>query len=107
MLFPLFIALAGVALIHRLLSDAFAPGLKDIPGPWLARFTDLWKLLQARDGTAMTGMRAAQARYGDVVRIGPRDVLVSEPGAIEQVFGVKANWPKVSPRRGKGQRAPY
>lgn len=66
--------------------------LRHVPGPALASFSYAWavsKLLGQR-GEDYEALR----QYGPVVRVGPRQVLVSDPEAYRQVNGARAIHPR-------------
>ena len=69
-----------------------ASGLSHVPGPWLARYTNLhaWWAAQRTFGTNECYLRALHARHGDVVRVAPRRVSVADPAAIPAVYGMRA-----------------
>lgn len=81
--------------VFLVLNSLFA-GLGHIPGPFLAKFTQLhgflatWKA--GRNGDYLV---ALHQRYGDVVRIGPRTVSVANPEAIAVIYNTKARLQKV------------
>lgn len=68
-------------------------GLNQIPGPFLARYTDAWRVYQAWKHNHYSEFTNYQiellGKYGDVVRIGPNHVLVLDPEAINTVLGFK------------------
>lgn len=80
--------------VVRLLLNYFTPGLGSIPGPPLARFSDLWRFLDACYGQHPQTIVSLHKQYGPVVRIGPRAVSVADPRAIEPVLGLRANLDK-------------
>jgi cytochrome P450 len=86
------VGVAGLAL--RLLLNYFTPGLASIPGPVLARSSDLWRFLDACFGQHHNTITQLHRKYGPVVRIGPNVVSVSDPAAIDAVVGLKANMDK-------------
>ena len=75
--------------------------LGHIPGPWLAKYTNLWRGYQAWTLNHHTeGVNNYQinmiGRYGDVVRIAPKHVLVYDPEAIDTIFGFRERLDKVT-----------
>ena len=84
-----------VAVVVHLLLNAFKPGLKDVPGPLLAKFTSLWRLYHTYNGTMLKTIQEYHSKYGTLVRIGPNIVSVSDARMVEDIYGVKANFPKV------------
>jgi len=61
--------------------------LKVIPGPFAAKFSNLWLLLQARQGKRYQAVHDAHAKYGKLVRIQPNHVSIADESAIPSVYG--------------------
>lgn len=61
--------------------------LKDIPGPFFAKFTRLWLMLQARQGKRYLSVDQAHKKYGKLVRIQPDHVSVADESAIQEIYG--------------------
>jgi benzoate 4-monooxygenase len=61
--------------------------LGDIPGPFFARFTRLWLMLQARQGKRYLSVDEAHKKYGKLVRIQPDHVSVADESAIQEIYG--------------------
>ena len=72
-------------------------GLSQFPGPWFARYTDLWRAYQAYSSMSKSNYdyEALRQNYGDVVRIGPSIVLVFDPEAVPTIFGTGSRLDKV------------
>lgn len=68
--------------------------LSHIPGPLLAKFTDLWRLLRVKRGDSHDTFVALHEQYGDIVRIGPNCVSVSKPDAIPMIYGIQKGFVK-------------
>ncbi|KAJ9603054.1 hypothetical protein H2200_012349 [Cladophialophora chaetospira] len=69
-------------------------GLDHIRGPWLAKYSNIWRGYQAwRINHHTEGVNNYQiemiGRWGDVVRIGPTHVLVYNPEAIDTIYGFR------------------
>lgn len=75
-------------------------GLSHIPGPFIARYTNLWAVYIAWrtniDGNRASFNRSLQAHYGDVIRFGPRSISVMDPAAVPLIYGVRSRLDKVS-----------
>jgi cytochrome P450 len=80
--------------VTRLLLNCFFFGTRSPPGPPLARFSDLWRFIDACLGQHHYTAVKLHERYGPVVRIGPNAVSASDPRAIETVLGLKSNLDK-------------
>lgn len=61
--------------------------LRSIPGPFVARFSNLWLLLQARQGRRFLAVDAAHKKYGRFVRIQPDHVSIADERAIPIIYG--------------------
>ena len=86
--------LSLLAVLIPLISFRYSYGIQKFRGPFLASFTDLWRLIHAYRGTLFP-LRDLHDTYGDVVRIGPRALSFRDPRAIRDIFGAGKNWEKV------------
>ncbi|KAK5061332.1 hypothetical protein LTR84_007874 [Exophiala bonariae] len=80
--------------ICQLLLNYFTPGLGKIPGPFLARFTDVWRFVDACRGHREQTILRLHKKYGPVVRLGPNCVSVADPEALDLILGLKSNLDK-------------
>ncbi|KAH8674574.1 putative benzoate 4-monooxygenase [Tricladium varicosporioides] len=62
-------------------------GLRDIPGPTAAKFSNLWLLVQARQGRRYKSVDEAHKKWGKLVRIQPNHVSVADESAINAIYG--------------------
>jgi len=69
--------------------------LKDIPGPFLARFTDLWRFVTHLRGQGTAIQRKLHKKHGSVVRLGPNYISLSDPVVINQIYSTKGDFIKV------------
>lgn len=69
--------------------------LKDIPGPFFAKFTNLQRVLWVRSKRSHAIHQELHQRFGSVVRFGPNMVSISDPAAIAQVYPMRPGLPKV------------
>jgi cytochrome P450 len=68
--------------------------LSHIPGPFWARFTDLWRhKVQNQPGHSARFVELHR-QYGKLVRLGPNHVSISDPGAIPVVYSTNPTWRK-------------
>lgn len=81
-----FIAL-GLAVAYYLLPYFQFAHRRNIPSPGLAAFTNLWLLLQARQGKRFLSVDEAHKKYGKVVRIAPNHVSIADDNAINAIYG--------------------
>ncbi|KAJ5609072.1 Benzoate 4-monooxygenase [Penicillium herquei] len=81
-----FIAI-GLLLAYYLVPYVQSGHKRNIPSPSLAAFTNLWLLLQARQGKRYLSVDEAHQKYGKVVRIAPNHVSIADDAAIQVIYG--------------------
>jgi hypothetical protein len=69
--------------------------LRDLPGPFLAKFSGLYRLFMVGGGNAPAGYRKLHQQYGPIVRVGPNHVAVSDPSTIPVIYGLGSKFMKV------------
>lgn len=80
-----------IGLLYILKPVLIPSSLDKIPGPSLARYTNLWAAYECSKGHSETLYRDLHARYGPYVRIGPKRVIFNNPELIPKVYGVNSN----------------
>lgn len=85
------VALYAISAIHI----AFKRGLRSIPGPFLARFSSLYRIGLVYHGEAPTNYRRLHEQYGPLVRVGPNAVSVSEADMVPIIYGIGSQFLKV------------
>lgn len=85
---------AGLYLL-RLVYNRLRPGLRDIPGPTLAKYTRLWKAYSVWKGNHHLTEIDLHKKHGLMVRIGPKHVSFSDPAAIPTIYGLSTGFTKV------------
>lgn len=72
------------AFFHRLTRHRF-------PGPFVARLTQLYQAgLASRDLRLCDEVEALHKKYGDFVRIGPREISIADPKAMVAIHGTNS-----------------
>lgn len=61
---------------------------RTIPGPLLAKFTDLWRFLVVWRRDSHDTYLALHKKHGDFVRVGPNCISVSRPDIINTIYGI-------------------
>ncbi|OCL02955.1 putative cytochrome P450 oxidoreductase [Glonium stellatum] len=69
-------------------------GLRDIPGPFWAKFTNLQRIYWVRTMRAHEIHQKAHEKYGDCVRFGPHMVSISDPAVIPILYPMRTGFPK-------------
>ncbi|KAJ8121883.1 hypothetical protein ONZ43_g1778 [Nemania bipapillata] len=84
----------GLVTILLFISSSPKDPLSKVPGPWYARWTDLiskYYWVRARKPLYIHDLHL---KYGPIVRVGPREVYVCDPQAVQRVFRIKNEFPK-------------
>jgi hypothetical protein len=84
-----FLALGTVAavLIHWVVSCFRAsPKLSQLPGPWYAPFTTLHLKWGFARGTIWKDVERGHRKYGDVMRLGPRQIWVASKDGVQKIL---------------------
>src|SRR5262249_29974433 len=58
-----------------------------IPGPFVAKFSNLWLLWQCRHGRRFLAVDEAHKKHGTFVRIQPNHVSVADAEALPLIYG--------------------
>ena len=89
-------ATCTVLLLLYLLRIRYSKGLNKFPGPFLASFTDLWKIWYVYTTPERDLYVNVHRKYGDIVRIGPKQLSFADPRAINEIYGTGGGNQKVS-----------
>ena len=73
----------------------FSP-LKVFPGPFPARFTNVWRAIETYRGHVDNTHVQLHRKYGSAVRIGPNCISLGDPNLIRTIYATKNPWVKVS-----------
>lgn len=76
--------------------------LSDIPGPKLARFTNVWRLRAQNSPEYSATLVRLHKRHGKLVRIGPNHVSISDPNAVPIVYTTRPVWDKARAKAASG-----
>jgi hypothetical protein len=90
-----YILVIFAAVLLRLVYLRYLSPYRDIPGPFLATISPLWKLRGALNGTLHTDITEIHRKYGTIVRIAPDEVSIADPEAIRIIYGHGSGFTKV------------
>jgi hypothetical protein len=82
--------------VLRALQIAYRRGIRHVPGPWLAKFSILYRISMVIKGKVFEEYLEIHRRYGNIVRVGPRHVSINDPSAIQQIYGISSKFRKVT-----------
>ena len=92
-------AVALLVLVLYLLRNRYSGGLNRFDGPFLASVTNLWKIWNVcwfnMPSNRNDHYVNLHRTYGDVVRIGPRNLSFADPRAVPEIYGTKGSQIKV------------
>ncbi len=79
----------------RLLFFRYKKGFSKYNGPFLASFTDLWRVFHSYSNMHRPPMVDVHEKYGEIVRVGPNIISFAKPEAIKDIYGPGKAWNKV------------
>ena len=86
---------AGAAILaFKYIYETLFSRLSSIPGPFLARITDLYRAAYTSRGDIDSTHRQWHEQYGTAVRIGPNTISFSDPDLIKVIYSTKGAWRK-------------
>ena len=74
----------------------YATPLRDIPGPWLAKFTRIWLFNAIARRDFQTTNVDLHRKYGPIVRIAPNEYSIDDPEAAQVLYRSKDQLLKIS-----------
>ncbi|GIZ49739.1 hypothetical protein CKM354_001276600 [Cercospora kikuchii] len=80
--------------VSRAIYNRYFHPYSRFPGPFLASISDVWYFWRVRHGLAGHNDLRLHAKYGPMVRITPGQIQISDPAAIETVYGPGNVFPK-------------
>lgn len=89
---PYLAVASTITLLGYLVSIRYRPGLRQIPGPFLASFSDLDRIISTAKGLCMNYHLKLHEQYGPLVRIGPKHVSFSDPSYIPVLYGINSKF---------------
>lgn len=89
---PILILLPLTLLLLYFLSIRLRPGLRRIPGPFLASILPLDRLTTAAKGIQHHVHPFYHRRYGSMVRIGPNHISLSNSDLIPRIYGITTDF---------------
>ncbi|KAK6334433.1 hypothetical protein TWF730_003647 [Orbilia blumenaviensis] len=82
------IAVAPLLGLLQLLYTRYKPYLRRIPGPFVASFTNAWRLKANLSRRPELIHKALHKKHGDLVRIGPNCVSVGAATEVKTIYGI-------------------
>ena len=76
-----------VLYLAQVLYYCYAHPLREVPGPFLARFSQAWRNFHYLRGTWLEDVVNLHEKYGKVVRIAPNEVSFVDVGGLRALYG--------------------
>ncbi|KAK8126551.1 uncharacterized protein PG998_002310 [Apiospora kogelbergensis] len=80
----------------QLVLTRYSKGLRHVPGPFVASFSNFWKLRAVWNANMHRENIRVHEDYGPIVRIGPNHVSANDPESVRAIYGVKNVFPKTA-----------
>lgn len=80
------IGLGVIIIVSQYVLAYLQSPLNKLPGPFLAKFSNIWRLWNHYGQTHIETQRALHKKHGDVVRLGPTIVSVSDASLIKTIY---------------------
>ncbi|KUJ11447.1 cytochrome P450 [Mollisia scopiformis] len=72
----------------------FTSPIKSIPGPFFAKFTNLWRFFDTYGGRPELTQQMLHEKYGNAVRLGPNIVSISDPKLLRTLYNTRGDFLK-------------
>jgi hypothetical protein len=79
---------------HQIVYISLTSPLKEVPGPWISRYTNLQLKLAVTGGRRIFYIDDLHKKHGPIVRISPTEVAVADPAAFKQIHAVSSKFAK-------------
>ena len=91
---PAVVLIVTAVLAYYIICYLTSP-LKDIPGPFLAKFTDLWRVYDYCHLISPETQKKLHAKHGLAVRLSPNLVALNDPALIPIIYNARGTFRKV------------
>jgi hypothetical protein len=86
--------LIAISVLH-FTRNYLAPGAVSIPGPLLAKITNIWRFIDVANGRAEVTLWNLHQKHGDYVRLGPNVISVRNLDVLKTIYGINKGYKKV------------
>lgn len=83
------------ALTANILWSFFRSPVKQFPGPFIAKFTNIWRFINVYRGRSELTQRELHKRHGAAVQLGPNLISLSDPKLLRTVYNIRGDFVKV------------
>ena len=77
----------GASLILIVAIEYFRNPLRNVPGPFWAKFSNAWLVWHTQQGSMHRVVMDAHAKYGPLVRLGPYEISTGDIDSLKVIYG--------------------
>jgi hypothetical protein len=77
----------GIALLSILVISYLRNPLRNVPGPFWAKFSNLWLVYHTRQGRMHRKIIEVHEKYGPLVRLGPHEISTADIDSLRTIYG--------------------
>jgi hypothetical protein len=78
----------GIAILSLLLINYFRNPLRNVPGPFWAKFSNLWLVYHTGQGRMHRKIIEVHEKYGPLVRLGPHEISTADIDSLKVIYGL-------------------
>lgn len=82
-----YLSVIGVAFVSIVLFIRSRNPLASVPGPFWAKWSNLWLVYHARQGHIHRTMIDVHEKYGKLVRVGPNELSTADIDSLKIIYG--------------------
>ena len=88
------VSIALTTIVIHLIRNYFTPGAYSIPGPFLAKLSNIWRFIDVARGRPDATLYKLHQKHGDYVRLGPNVVSVRNTDVLKTIYGINKGYQK-------------
>jgi hypothetical protein len=88
------LGLGAIVLITQYVLAYLQSPLKKLPGPFLAKFSNIWRFFNHYGQTHIETQRKLHEKHGDYVRLGPNTVSIADASLIKTIYNTRGTFVK-------------
>jgi GT2 family glycosyltransferase len=89
------IGLGAIFVVTRYVLSYLQSPLRNIPGPFFAKFSNVWRFINHYEQTHIETQRKLHEQHGGFVRLGPNTVSIADISLIKTIYNTRGTFLKV------------
>ena len=82
-----YVLVIGIAFISIVLFNRSRNPLNAVPGPFWAKWSNLWLVYHIRQGSMHRKIVEVHKKYGKLVRVGPNEISTADIDSLKIIYG--------------------